>query len=59
MGGSIRLMGVPLLLTRPGAPPPDLMEEVLRTELPPRGDDSSEFRDMLEPLKNPNEITKT
>ena len=42
-------MGVPLELTRPGAPPPDLIDEVLRTELPPRGDDSSEFRDMLEP----------
>ena len=44
-------MGVPLELTRPGAPPPDLIDEVLRTELPPRGDDSSEFRDMLEPEK--------
>ena len=49
VGGSTRLMGVPLELTRPGAPPPDLIDEVLRTELPPRGDDSSEFRDMLEP----------
>lgn len=43
-------MGVPLALTRPGAPPPDLMEDVLLTELPPRGDDSSEFRDMFEPV---------
>jgi len=50
VGGSARL-GV-LLPTRPAGapPPPDLMLEVRLTELPPRGEDSSEFRDMLEPV---------
>ena len=51
VGGSLgRRIGVPELLARPpGMPPaPDLMLEDRRTELP-RGPDSSEFRERLEP----------
>ena len=49
VGGSFgRLIGVPELLVRLGMPPPDLMLEDRRTELP-RGPDSSEFRERLDP----------
>jgi len=53
VGGSAALLiGVPLLLARPGMPPPpDLMLEDRRTELP-RGPDSSELRERLDPVQN-------
>jgi hypothetical protein len=57
VGGSTgRRIGVPLLLTRPGMPPPDLMLDDLRTELP-RGPDSSEFRERLEPAGGRFDVT--